>query len=162
MKTLTIFFSALLLSFSTLAGGLPFKAEVAQKDLLHATVSYQNAEAPVQITVFNEDEGIVLTQRAESENYSLELDYLSMESGSYTVMIESAGQVVTEVLNIRKEEISVQLTLFNEEDGIIFKQVTTAADIETAIPVGDLESGDYLMLLEVAGNVVEEKHIHVE
>ncbi len=163
MKKLAIFIFGIFLSFNAFAGDeeKSFSTNIQQIDGLHTQISYKNANAPVLITVFNEADGIVFTKQSAEATASTELDYLNLNSGTYTVLIETDGQVVTEELTIRKEEIQVQVTVLNEEDGIVYKQITTAADFRASVPVSTLESGDYLLILENDGDVVESKRVHV-
>lgn len=164
MKTLAIFISALFFGFATLANDNEVKlsTEVQQIDGLHARISYQNATSPVQITVFNQQDGVVMSKRTEAHNFSTELNYLDLQSGDYTVVIESTDTVITQNLTVAKEDIEVEVTLFSQTEGVVYKSFTTVKDLEEKMDALALENGEYSLLIERNGKVIENRKLNVK
>ncbi|MEM6299642.1 MAG: T9SS type A sorting domain-containing protein [Bacteroidota bacterium] len=165
MKTLAITFIALL--FSSLAAfanndEAVFSASVESLDALHTRIEYNNASAPVQITVFNEEDGVVFSKSTSEGNYTTDLNLLDFNSGNYTVVIETENAVVTRQLSVNKSEIKVQVTLLSENDGIVSKQIATADNLEGAFDTSKLDSGKYTLLIESNDAVLTEKVLEVK
>ncbi len=64
------------------------------------TVSFQDAEEEVSITVYTEEDGIIYSENVTGD-YSKDFDFAYMGRGQYHVLIESGNQSITKVFEVR-------------------------------------------------------------
>jgi hypothetical protein len=137
-----------------------FEAHIALEQLKHTfEISFKNAETPVQITMMEMEDGIVYNTTTSSQLFSKFFNPDSLPAGEYTVVVEYKGKVVeSKMFNI---EESVQATLMNEEDGIVFSQRGTMTNLNKQIKQQGLPQGNYTLLIEKEG-IVETKTFEVQ
>lgn len=112
-------------------------------------ISFKNAEAPVQITMVEMEDGIVYSTTTSLSLFSKYFSPDSLPAGEYTVMVEYKGKVVeTKMFNI---EQSVQITLMEEEEGIVFSQRGKVSNLDKQIKAKNLPEGSYTVLIEKNG-----------
>lgn len=164
MKTLVLFLATLTLSFSMLANDdeVAFSANVEQTDRFHTAISFHNASDPVHITVFNDADGIILSEKSTATDFRTELDYFGLPSGTYTAVIETQGKTITKHFVIHKENIDVSLTLLNKNDGILLKQDVKADSIQDVIAAQNLTTGEYLLVIENENGILDSQPLHIK
>ena len=109
-------------------------------------ISFKNADAPVKITMMEMEDGIVYSTTTSSNLFSKYFSPDSLPTGEYTVVVEYKGEVVeSKLFNI---EESVQVTLMEDEEGIVFSKKGKMSNLNEQINVQGLTQGSYTLLIE--------------
>lgn len=153
--TLMVLFNTSVLANNTnLADGhtKSFEAQIVLEQVENKfEISFKNAEAPVQITMIELEDGIVYSTTTSLELFSKYFSPDSLPVGEYTVLVEYKGEVVeSKMFNI---EENIQVTLLDEEEGIVFSQRGTMSNLNQQIKAQNLPEGEYTILIEREGNV---------
>jgi len=137
-----------------------FEAHISLEEIKSEfEISFKNADAPVKITMMEMEDGIVYNTTTSLHLFVKHFNADSLPAGEYTVMVEYKGEVVeTKMFNI---EQSVQATLMNVEEGIVFSQRATMTNLDNQITKQGLPEGNYTLLIEKEG-IVETKTIEIK
>jgi hypothetical protein len=124
-----------------------FKSQITLEEAKNQfEISFKNADAPVKITMMEMEDGIVYNTTTSSNLFSKYFSPDSLPAGEYTVLVEYKGQVVeTKMFNI---EETVQVTLMQDEEGIVFSKKGKMTNLNEQIKAQGLEAGSYTLLIE--------------
>jgi hypothetical protein len=149
-----------LFSTSILANTTNFESHISLEEIKNQfEISFKNADSPVKITMMEIEDGIVYNTTTSSHLFAKQFNADSLPAGEYTVIVEYKGQVVeSKMFNI---EASVQATLMNDEDGIVFSQRATMTNLANQISKQGLPKGNYTLLIEKEG-MVETRIIEIK
>lgn len=137
-----------------------FEAQITLEQVKNQfEISFKNADAPVHITMMEMEDGIVYNTTTSLHLFAKHFSPDSLPAGEYTVMVEYKGKVVeSKMFNI---EENVQVTLLEEEEGIVFSQKTTLTNFDKQIKKQALPKGNYTLLIEKEG-ITEAKTFEVK
>ncbi|MGF1534484.1 MAG: hypothetical protein ACFCUI_12330 [Bernardetiaceae bacterium] len=102
MKTI-LFCLSFLLSISAFAAPVPVADTSEVKPFIltidvdrgeQILLSYQNADAAVQITLLEAEAGIVYVERVEQTDYLHRFDPQNLPAGNYTLLVEYDGKTI--------------------------------------------------------------------
>ena len=149
-----------LFSTSILANNTNFESHITLEQVKNQfEISFKNADAPVKITMMEIEDGIVYNTITSSNLFMKHFNADSLPAGEYTVIVEYKGKVVeSKMFNI---EESIQATLMNDEDGIVFSQKTSMINLDNQITKQGLPEGNYTLLIEKNG-LTETKIVEIK
>lgn len=153
-------FSTSILANNNTTNNNTFEAHISLEQIKSQfEISFKNADAPVKITMMEMEDGIVYNTTTSLHLFAKYFNADSLPAGEYTVMVEYKGKVVeTKMFNI---EESVQATLMNDEEGIVFSQRTKMTNLDKKIAKKGLPKGNYTLLIEKEG-LIETKTIEIK